>query len=93
MMHALSSVLFGRRVAPAAGAVLFMLLTGGSFSTAQTFGTSWFASVGGGIATHDNGAFSRRLSSYTPVGSDRELLLYQTEPFFGTQLVLVSRAL
>jgi hypothetical protein len=55
-----------------------------STASAQTFETAWFGTVGAGIAVHDNGAFSRRLASYTPLKPNGENRLYQTEPFFGT---------
>jgi hypothetical protein len=51
--------------------------------------SAWFGFVGGGISAHDNGPFSRRLRSYTPIDAEGENMLYQTEHFssIGTNLV------
>jgi hypothetical protein len=51
---------------------------------------AWFGWVGGGVSAHDNGPFSRRLRSYTPVGTDGENMLYQTEHFSSIGLNLVA---
>ncbi len=62
---------------------LVLLLCAATALPAQTLGTGWFVSIGGGLAGHDNGPFSRRLASYTPRsdGGEGAELLYRTEPF------------
>jgi hypothetical protein len=60
---------------------LALLLLAASTAGAQTLGFGWFATVGGGLAAHDNGAFSDRLKSYTPVRASGENFIYQTEDF------------
>jgi hypothetical protein len=55
---------------------------------AQPLATAWFAAVGGGFAAHDNGAFSRRLKSYTPAHANGESFLYQTGDFSSTGLTI-----
>lgn len=61
-----------------------LLVIGGSSLHAQEFDFIFFGGVGGGVAAHDNGAFSRRLKSYRPVRQGGELFLYQTEDFGTT---------
>jgi hypothetical protein len=72
-------------------ALLFLLL-GGAAAHAQALNFAWFAGVGGGLAAHDNGPFSRRLQSYynfAGVGAER---LYQTEDFPRTAYTLNAGA-
>ena len=65
---------------------LFLLVA--TALSAQPLSTAWFAGVGGGLAAHDNGAFSRRLKSYTPAHANGESFLYQTGDFPSTGLTL-----
>ena len=63
-------------------APLFALLVSTVAVSAQSMTSAWFVQASGGVGAHDNGPFSRRLQSYTPVGrSSGERLLYQTESF------------
>lgn len=48
---------------------------------AQPLSSGWFGSVGGGLLAFDNGAFSRRLQSYTPAAPGGESYVYSTETF------------
>jgi hypothetical protein len=55
---------------------------------AQTLDFAWLVSAGAGLAAHDNGAFSRRLKSYTPVRASGENFIYQTRDFSSTGTTL-----
>jgi hypothetical protein len=57
---------------------------------AQDLVTGGFISIGGGVAAHDNGPFSRRLSSYTPLsdGGEAQKLVYRTGTFSQVGLTL-----
>jgi hypothetical protein len=61
--------------------LLSFLILASTFAHAQSLSTAWFVGVGVGLAAHDNGAFSRRLKSYTPLRGNGEEYLYQTEDF------------
>jgi hypothetical protein len=64
------------------------LVSGGAAAQAQALDFAWFAGVGGGLAAHDNGPFSRRLQSYynfEGVGAEQ---LYQTQDFPRTSYTL-----
>lgn len=50
-------------------------------SQSGTIGSGWFVQAGAGIGAHDNGPFSRRLQSYTPLQRTGESFLYETESF------------
>lgn len=41
--------------------------------------SGWFGTIGGGVAAHDNSAFSDRLQSWVPPGSDGHPMVYRTE--------------
>ncbi len=58
----------------------------------RPFAGAFFAGVGGGLAAHDNGAFSNRLRSYTPADADGTALLYQTSEFQGSGTTLNAHA-
>lgn len=68
--------------------LLAFLILISSSSLAQPLSTAWFAGVGGGLAAHDNGAFSRRLKSYTPLRDNGEDYLYQTGDFATAGITL-----
>ncbi len=58
-----------------------LLLTGVTAMAQQPWEPDFIIGVGGGLSAYDNGAFSRRLKSYTPVRGSGENFLYQTEDF------------
>ncbi|MDB5034666.1 MAG: hypothetical protein JWQ98_1907 [Chlorobi bacterium] len=63
---------------------LALLFAASPLLPAQSLSTAWFGTVGGGLATLDNGAFSDRLKSYTPSHAGGEHFLYQTDAFATT---------
>ena len=66
---------------------IMILLIGASISDAQSLGSGWFGGLGVGIAAHDNGSFSDRLQSWSPLGPKRERI-YRTAPVPGTGYTL-----
>lgn len=73
-------------------ASIALLILTASHAAAQTLGSAWFLGMGGGLAAHDNGAFSNRLKSYTPVRSSGESFIYQTEDFSSAGTMLTAGA-
>ncbi len=65
----------------------FLLLSLASLP-AQELASAWFGGVGVGATANDNGAFSDRLKSYTPVRAGGENFLYQTGDFSSTGFTL-----
>jgi hypothetical protein len=65
-----------------------LLVLAASAMHAQPLSFAWFAGAGAGLAAHDNGAFSDRLKSYTPVRASGESFVYQTQDFASTGTTL-----
>lgn len=50
--------------------------------------SAWFGGVGVGVGAHDNGPFSNRLQSWSPVGADNMERVYRTGAVSGTGYTL-----
>ncbi len=64
------------------------LLIGTSTIDAQALQSGWFGGLGVGIAAHDNGSFSDRLQSWSPIGEKGRERVYRTAPVPGTGYTL-----
>lgn len=60
----------------------------GLLTAPTAFRTAWFGGIGAGIVAHDNGAFSDRLQSWSPLGENGQEQVYRTGRFSGTGLTL-----
>lgn len=60
---------------------VLLLAAGGRAAAQEGSRPTFIVGVGGGLSAYDNGAFSDRLKSYTPVRGNGENFLYQTEDF------------
>ena len=50
--------------------------------------TAWFGGIGAGLVAHDNGSFSDRLQSWSPLGENGQEQVYRTGRFSGTGFTL-----
>lgn len=64
-----------------------LLLTATALS-AQSYESGWFGGLGVGIGAHDNGPFSNRLQSWSPLGERGRERVYRTAPVSGTGYTL-----